>query len=351
MTHCQQTHEQKIQSLQHSVLFLQSEHASSLALLHAEIESLQKKCSELTYRLTLSDHTSSSFQTGPAVKEALEVQLSALQKQNKSLLETIESRDKRIALLEGQIRSKDQKHQDDLKNVQRRIAELEHELDIKSNTIAYLTSSIQKNRLKKRSDEQPEVKKAVEEAGPIEPIAIRYSPTPPVSDPPRRREYNLRRSVPSPAASTAGLIQESSSHQLIASDYVLQNSLPKTNSTRFSSRYKQTITNPPRPNIGFSQTRREKELKMANASKPKPSDYEDFLRISQPDVMHKSSVEPLPPITTRSGRQLQDPVQGHRRSLRNRATANARGEVEMVIMDPNLPSPERKLRALKNSMK
>jgi len=40
-----QTHDQKIQSLQHSILFLQSQHASTLFSLHKEIEKLQNKCS------------------------------------------------------------------------------------------------------------------------------------------------------------------------------------------------------------------------------------------------------------------------------------------------------------------
>ena len=45
MTMNQQTQDQKVQSLQHSILFLQSQHASTLTSLHKEIEKLQKKCS------------------------------------------------------------------------------------------------------------------------------------------------------------------------------------------------------------------------------------------------------------------------------------------------------------------
>ena len=44
-----QTREQKIQSLQHSVAFLQSQHADTLVSLHKEIEKLQKKCSGIIF--------------------------------------------------------------------------------------------------------------------------------------------------------------------------------------------------------------------------------------------------------------------------------------------------------------
>ena len=53
-----QTREQKIQSLQHSVAFLQSQHADTLISLHEEIEKLQKKCSGiLSFICILLYHT------------------------------------------------------------------------------------------------------------------------------------------------------------------------------------------------------------------------------------------------------------------------------------------------------
>lgn len=349
-----QTHEQKIQSLQHSILFLQSQHASTLSDLHKEIEKLQQRCSELTFQLTLSGVGGNGIQPGPVVKDVLEDEIRTIRQGNKELLCTVETKDKRILLLEGQLKSKEQRYHDDLKNIQRRIAELEHEMESKSNTIAYLTSQIQQNKLKykpRNLDVNMVDNEGVE--GGIDNNMVMFNPLPPTGSPIRRRDYNLRRSLTSPSASKAGIVQESSSHQLIASDYVLENSLPKTNSTRFSNRYKQSITDPARPSVGYSHSKRERDLKLATSSRPKPTDYEDFIKISQSqDIVQKSTIEPLPPITTRSGRQLREPIKTHARVLRsNKATANSRGEVETVIMDANLPSPERTYRKVQNTSK
>jgi len=290
------------------------------------------------------------------IKDALEEEIVSHQNKNKELTRKLETQEKRIQLLEGQLRSKEQRFHDDLKNVQRRIGELEHDLDSKSNTIAYLTSTIQQQKKHKQNKTQLVVE-SESLVGLDEPNQFdnpngsnsKFSPTPPVIGQSKRRDYNLRRSAVSPSASKAGTIQEGSSHQLIASDYVLQNSLPKTNSTRFSNRYKQSINGPARPNVGYSQSRREKELKQANVSKAKPADYEDFIRMSEPNLVQQSSIEPLPPITTRSGRQLREPIQTRSRSIRHaRPTANALGEVETMI---DLPSPERTLRTVRNPTK
>lgn len=291
------------------------------------------------------------------IKSALEDEIRAIRNANKELSLNLGTKEKRINLLEGQLKSKEQKYHDDLKNVQRRISELENELKNKSNTIAYLTLQIQQNKVKFVSSDSDvnmaDYSNQYELGG--DRNVIKLTPLPPTSESPtRRRNYNLRRSVTSPSASKAGIIQESSSHQLIASESVLQNSVQKTNSTRFSTRYKQSLTDPARPAAGHSQVRRERELKFANASKPKPTDYEDIIRLSQShEVIQKSTtIEPLPPITTRSGRQLREPIKTRSRVLRsNKATANSRGEIETVILDANLPSPERNYRRIQNSSK
>lgn len=290
---------------------------------------------------------------GPAIKSALEDEIRAMQKSNKDLLCTIATKDKRINLLEGQLKSKEQKYQNDIKNIQRRIGELEHELEYKSNTVAYLTSQIQQNKVKIISSSSDNNMMDCSEIRQGGSYRLTPLPPPPSESPTRRRNYNLRRSATSPSASKAGVIQESSSHQLIPSDYILHNSVPKVNATRFSTRYKQSLSDPARPAAGHSQARRDRELKFASPSKPKPSDYEDFIKISQSqEVIKESTIEPLPPITTRSGRQLREPIKTRSRLLRsNKATANSRGEIETVIMDANLQSPERTFRQIQNSSK
>lgn len=249
--------------------------------------------------------------------------------------------------MEGQLRSREQKHQDDLKNVQRRIAKLENQLDSKANTIVFLTSKIQQNKNKLASDGDGPSEQMTDSSVPSN-IKTSFSPSPPSllqvnPSSSKRREYNLRRSGVSPSPSKAGVIQDgsSSSRQL---DFVLQNTLPKT--TRHSSRH----NNNNNKHSEAATRRGEKEL---NFSKPKPPDYEDFLQISQPEIVQKSAIEPLPPITTRSGRQLRNSTIHQTRSNRQQAPrATTSGEVETVILD-SLSSPERNLRRSlqQNSMK
>ena len=299
----------------------------------------------------------------------MEDALKCYRSKNAELSSKLEVKDKRINLLEGQLRSREQKYHDDLKNVQRRIGELENQLDNKANTIAYLTSKIQQKKNKSLdtpvTDDENE---QTSESSGLSNIKKSFSPNPPLSfqvnpSSHKRREYNLRRSGVSPSPSKAGIIQDGSSLRQL--DFVLQNTLPKANST--TTQYSTLHTNnnkqhsqPRSAAVGYSETttRRgigDKELKFANVSKPKPCDYEDFLQISQPEIVQKSAIEPLPPITTRSGRQLRNPIQTQSRRLHNRQQApraTASGEVETVIVD-SISSPEQNLRrsVQQNSLK
>ena len=280
------------------------------------------------------------------LKAQYEKEIRDLRKENQELKKLCETKDKRINLLEAQLKSKQQKYSDDLKILQRRIAELQIEIGNKADSIVYLTSQISKRKVKPERDE------GIAHDNCQKDTLASLSPSPPHSTP--RRHSLRRRNVTSPAAANmTGVIEDTSSHHLIASDYVLENSLPKTNSTRFLSRYKQSIVDPPRPAVGHSQVKRERDLRLSG--RPKPSDYEDFIRMTQSnDVVPKSIIEPLPPITTRSGRQLTEPgtkrPQRSSRTLRsNKAKANAAGEVETLCIDNTLTSPERQHRVTQDS--
>lgn len=340
------TLEQKVQSLQHSVLFLQQQHACTLEGLHQEIGRLQQKCSTLTFQLSQDPKNSNgSPSAGSSLKDILEGEIRELRLENTNLKGTIESKDKIILFFETQAKSKEQKYNDDLKNIQRKVSELQLDVEQKATTIAYLTTQLHQTKLKNRRKSTNENNIESTER----PASI-LNPSPPRGSP--RNKYNLRRVVTSPAAANvSGLIQAKSSHQLVASDDVLENSLPKTNSSRFSNKYKQSLTDPARPSNGYSQVKRERELRLATNNKPKPTDYEDFIAISQSqEVISKPSMEPLPPITTRSGKQLREStIKARSRVLRNKPTANSSGDVETLIFEKSLTSPEKTYRQLQNS--
>nr|XP_047142154.1 uncharacterized protein LOC100198186 isoform X2 [Hydra vulgaris] len=235
----------------------------------------------------------------------------------------LESPDKRISLLEAQLKSKEQKFSCDLQNAQRIIASLQVELENKSSSIAYLTTQL--NKFMNLQGNNVEFSKPT------------VCPSPPLATPIRRR--SSRNKVLSPSASLDGFIHEHYSQEIVT-DYVLQNSLPKNNRVKLSSSLISKHSIDDLPSWHYQKL----------SSKPRPSDYEDFISINQPNVViSKSNIQPLPPITTRSGKKLIEPTTNAKKVLRNRpkATASACGEVEQIIKY-NLA--EKSCRNAKNSL-
>lgn len=341
---------QKIKSLQQSVLFLQKEHSETLSGLYKEISKLQEQCSDLNFQLiqqqAQTNDKSNKNITGQRIDESSksvrrqtnddsstnkQVQIyesssahtKSVKEQEKSIFSVqLESPDKRISLLEAQLKSKEQKFSCDLQNAQRIIASLQVEVENKSSSIAYLTTQL--NKFMNLQGNNVEFSKPA------------VCPSPPLATPIRRR--SSRNKVLSPSASLDGFIHEHYSQEIVT-DYVLQNSLPKNNRVKLSSSLISKHSIDDLPSWHYQKL----------SGKPKPSDYEDFISMSQPNVViSKSSIQPLPPITTRSGKKLIEPTNA-KKVLRNRpkATASACGEVEQIIKY-NLA--EKSCRNTKNSL-
>merc|ERR1712025_6190 len=97
---------------------------------------------------------------------------------------------------------------------------------------------------------------------------------------------------------------------------------------------------------------------MGNAAPPsqRPKDYEEMIRISQSTdksaakielAAHSSKPEPLPPITTRTGRQLRNNGAGRaaagRKGLQQAAVNDPNCEIGQLIIEP-IASPEKSFR-------
>ena len=270
--------------------------------------------------------------------ESNEKELTALGEENRNLKELLETRDKRISLLEGQLKGKEQKYLNDMKLVQRNVAELKSEIDAKSNTIAHLTAQL--HQLKVRGT------KSVTVNGPI-------VPTPPSEGYPSMSRPT-RRSITSPLmrSLSPGDSMGAASHQVDVSDLPLGSAVT-IRGKNLPHRPAQSLSDPARPALGHSAARRERKLHLY--SRPKPTDYKELIDVQQQSIEHditpKARIEPLPPISaSKNGRQHAVP---HLKTKSNRPEGNTstrsnRGEITEVVVEP-LSSPERTWRKLQDS--
>lgn len=390
-----------VANLQNSLLFLQQEHARTLQDLQVEITALQKKCSDQTFQLTLHGLGQSDAAVDDSTIKKLEQELVDARGKFTETRAALEAKEKRVNFLEEQLRSREKRFQDDLKNASRRVGELELELDNRAANIAYLTTQLHQTKLvnaqqhhqKEKSTHvtvelqksPPRQAKPHRTATPPPTVAAEhsYSPSPPQAQPPLKsgRRSQLRRSQTSPVAtaSVGGAISESgSSQQLPAAAEIGSVAL----SSKASTSGKPTARTaklrdddgPARPGIGLSQARRDRhgDLRLANSGvslhqrrsnaappAPRPKDYEEMIRISQSTdksaakiqlAAHGSKPEPLPPITTRTGRQLRNNgvaagrAAGGRKGHQQAAASGTTGEIEQLIIEPLAASPEKSFR-------
>ena len=294
------------------------------------------------FRLLFAGYSGTERET--AIKE-----LKSLREENIQLKGIIESKDKRIILLEGLLKSKQHVNDSDLKVANKKLFELQNEVDQKSHLIAYLTAQLHQLNVKTKdkvaNDETP---RSIDVSVPSP-----YDPSPPREGTPSRlRQRAHRRSVtPTAQQDLASFSPEKlGSHHIAVSDYILQSSLPKS-SKNLPARPKQSVVNPARPSHGLSTSRRERELNML--SRPKPNDYKEFLKTGQPDnadFAPRPPVVPLPPISNENESCLTSRRLGNRQKSRIRASMQSTkaGEVEKVIIEP-LSSPEKSWRHTQDS--
>eukprot|EP00795_Rhopilema_esculentum_P015595 gene15595-6865_t len=273
-------------------------------------------------------------------QDIMQKEIASLKEENSQLKGLVETRDKRISLLEGQLKSKEQKYHNDLKLVQRNIAELKSEIDAKSNTIAYLTTQL--HQLKMRGA------KPDSNVGQI-------VPAPPREGTPRTRA--LRRTATSPTTRSFSPSEDAyfTSHQVDISELPVQSAIA-IKGKNLPSRPAQSLSNPARPALGHSAARRERELHLY--SRPKPSDYKDFinapLKGNDVNFLPKPPAAPLPPISaSKNGRQqnVSNMRQSKEKGLtdsRHKKISARGGEITEVVVDP-LSSPERTWRKVQDS--
>lgn len=392
--------QQVVANLQHSLLFLQQEHTRTLQDLQKQISTLQKKCTDQNFQLTLLNLS----HDGDSPVIHLEAEVSTLKNTNGELRTMLESKEKRVTFLEEQMKSKERRYQDDLKNASRKIQELELELDNRAANVAYMTTQLHQSKLINLQNENGHVTVEIQNTLPQTKLIRTSSPAPVLGalvdaaaservafspSPPKhiiKAGRSVRRSLPSPVATASldGAISESgSSQQLPAGSEVTSAAMSKSSSKLASYTHmpKQLALReddgPARPSIGLSQARRDRygELRLANSgvaltqrramgnAQPvhRPNDYDEMIRISKStdksakkiQLAPPGKAEPLPPIVTHNGRQIRKGNSqgiGTSRAIGKRvvhqaqASKHARaGEIEQLMVEP-LASPEKHFR-------
>ncbi|KAI8494746.1 Coiled-coil domain of unknown function [Branchiostoma belcheri] len=105
----------KLRSAQSSILFMQQEHAKTLKGLHEEMHKLQKKCAELTFQLAMETTSTPDEDYFRKKSVGLEKELKQKDDDWKDVQEQAEKKDKRIEMLEQQLRAQEKKFKDELK--------------------------------------------------------------------------------------------------------------------------------------------------------------------------------------------------------------------------------------------
>ncbi|XP_041348955.1 coiled-coil domain-containing protein 92-like [Gigantopelta aegis] len=175
-------------NLESSILFIQQEHANTLKALHEEIHSLQKKCSDLQFQLHVTEQPSvetdvqdNTFDLETSIKECKELE--------SQLREEIVQKNKKVQILEHELRLQKKRYLDEQRAHMQQINSLRADLDVKSNSVAYLTTELHRIKIKQKVDLDSTVDSSIRRTQ-----AVRI-PAPPKDIPPRVRRSYVRRSV------------------------------------------------------------------------------------------------------------------------------------------------------------
>ncbi|XP_012878558.1 PREDICTED: coiled-coil domain-containing protein 92 [Dipodomys ordii] len=189
--------ENQLHSAQKNLLFLQREHASTLAGLHAEIRRLQQHCTDLTYELTIrgSEQTGDGSSRSSELKRRcaeLQAQLQAKEEENEELLKELEQKSAMMAVLENTIREREKKYLEELKVKSHKLGLLSAELEQRAGTVAYLTSQLHAAKKKLLSSS------GTSDASPAGSPLASYKPAPPKDKLPETPRRRMKKSLSAP---------------------------------------------------------------------------------------------------------------------------------------------------------
>ncbi|XP_002731228.1 coiled-coil domain-containing protein 92-like [Saccoglossus kowalevskii] len=154
------TTETQLHNAQSSILFMQQEHSKTLQGLHVEIQKLQKKCSDLTFELAMKTTTTVDEDYYMKKIKSLEMVLRDRNIRNEEQEKDLEKKDKRMNLLEQKLKAQEKKFVDELKGQKQYIASITGELEQKSAHIAYLTTQLHQEKLRRKNRDDRSVERS-----------------------------------------------------------------------------------------------------------------------------------------------------------------------------------------------
>ncbi|KAL9981860.1 hypothetical protein ACROYT_G010622 [Oculina patagonica] len=309
----------QIQNAESSILFMQQEHAKTLQGLYAEINKLQKKCGEMTFKLAMNATSSSGDEA--QVKQSLDESqkiLTELKTENIELKGIIDVKNKRIVVLEGQLKTLDQKYVKDLSEKEANLTAVARELEKKSDTVAYLTSQLHSSKIRqsgKHHQNKPSSGKKPTEAShesqearlesttagekvSSSDLVSSRTPAPPREGTPSNVQRRYRRSTTSPVPQSLGAkMKTSRAVGIQASPNEIQLNVAPVKSSKGMPLRPKRASSPSRPGLGISKGLQ----RSAGRDRPLPEDYVEFLRTgnrADPQVVVRAAPEPLPPISS-----------------------------------------------------
>ncbi|KAL3856848.1 hypothetical protein ACJMK2_011559 [Sinanodonta woodiana] len=245
MTSQAAAHQRNIES---AILFMQQEHAKTLKGLHDEISKLQSRCKELTFQLNMQGLDVGTDGISADRFKHMENLIDNQRETQHELEQELEKKDNLIQDIENNFKRQKMKHLEEMRQKTKEIDHLRAENEVKSNTIAYMTTELHKLKRLQLNVPQNTAEKSA------------FMPAPPKGNPSRpRRSQHLKRSIEEELKPV------------------------QTNSGKSS---------------GSSRSESPSEL-------VRPFLHQDDL---EPEIHIKTAPEPLPPIRTSSGRVIRPQV-------------------------------------------
>lgn len=248
--------------------------------------------------------------------------LTELKTENIELKGIIDVKNKRIIVLEGQLKTLDQKYVKDVSEKEAKLAAVVRELEKKSDTVAYLTSQLHNSKIKqsgRHHQNKPSSGKRITEVYPesqeaqletttaganvssntnVSDAVSSRTPVPPREGTPSNVHRRYRRSTTSPVPQSLGTkMKTSRAVGIQASPNEIQLKVAPAKSNKGMPSRPKRASSPSRPGLGISKGHQ----RSAGRERPLPDDYVEFLRTgnrAEPQVVVRAAPEPLPPIST-----------------------------------------------------
>lgn len=279
-------------------------------------------------------------------------ELKELKVEHMELKTILGTKDKQILVLEGELSKFKKIYEEELHLRERRLLELTRDLNVKSDTIAYLTNQLHQEKLKqvgRKREERSKNKKELSKSSDVFTNQTVFPNQPVIPAPPRdgapigasRRSFKRTSSLPvaqdvtmvdmsqCSSTTTVGVQASSNEVQLRVEPARSQKGMMPSRGKQDHAQY--------RPSHGMARGNHHS----AGTDRPPPEDYREFLKSgvrAEPHVVVRTAPEPLPPISSNE-KVAGAPYTGRVQVSRGHPT-NVADDVGTIIVSP-LSSPEK----------